>query len=85
MKRVIEAEMETTCKKVGTAINRFFKKYPELEYWKEMFEYMAENNIEQENDCWFDSVNKIRNNDWRYALHLIHEENYTYMAVIERA
>lgn len=40
MKRVIEVEMETRCKNVKTALNRLFKKYPALDYWREVFEYI---------------------------------------------
>lgn len=91
MKRVIEAEFETTAKKVSTAINRFFKKFPELESWREVFEYMNENGQSFESDEWFDKENGIRNNEWRWALHLNVNERYdsndvdVYICVIERA
>lgn len=91
MKRTIEVEFETTATKVTTALNRFFKKHPELNYWKEMFEYMMENNISFDSNEWFDSINRIRNYDWTYALHLDVNEHIMdngkdiYICVIERA
>lgn len=83
MKIVTEVDMEIECKKFSTALNRFFKKYPELEYWKETFEYMFENN----QDFFADTklANGERNPDWAYALHLDVYEDHFYMAVIERA
>lgn len=83
MKRVIEVEMTTKTKKVATAINKFFKKYPELDYWKEVFEYMAENNKDFECDNLF--ADGTDNKDWTYALHLDINEDNVYMCVIERA
>lgn len=83
MKRVIEAEMETTCNKFTTALNRFLKKYPELEYWKETFEYMSENGENFFCDNYFASGEY--NKDWAYALHLNINGDCYYMCVIERA
>ena len=91
MKRIIEAEFETTAKKAITAINRFFKRFPELDYWKETFEYMLENGIHTESNEWFDRANHIRNNDWTYAIHLDINDRVNsndldvYICVIERA
>lgn len=85
MKRVIEIEMETKCKKVETAIKRFFEKNPEVLYWKETFEYMAENNETFFSDYYFDTYNRVRNENWAYALHLERNDDYFYMCVIERA
>lgn len=83
MKRIIEAELETKCKKAQTAIERFFKKYPAITYWKETLEYMAENNID------FFSDNRMadgtNNNEWAYALHLDINDDHYYLCVIERA
>lgn len=84
MQRIIDVDMMVRCKKVETAFNRFFKKYPELDYWREQLEWMAENNID------FDCNNVYgcdgsRNYDWTYALHLDICEDYCYIAVIERA
>lgn len=83
MKRIIEAEMETRCKKISTALDRFFKKNPTLDYWRETFEYMAENNL----DFFSDSImaDGTKNKDWAYALHLDINENDFYICVIERA
>ena len=83
MKRVIEVEFETRCKSAKTAIERFFKKFPNLEYWKETFEYMSENNID------FFCDNKLadgtKNEEWTYALHFDSSEDFHYLCIIERA
>lgn len=83
MKRIIDVDMECKCKKLSTALDKFFKKYPALNHWREQLEYMAENNQD------FDSDTKMadgtKNNFWSWALHLDIEENYIYIAVIERA
>ena len=84
MTRVIEAEKEykATPEK---AIEKFFKKFPALEYWKETFEYILENGESFFSDYYFDTANRVRNPDWAYALHLDINEDYTYICVIERA
>lgn len=80
MKRVIDVDMEIRCKKATTAINRFFKKYPELDYWKETFENMAKNGIR-----FYREENGTEN--WAWALHFDFDEQFgwAYIAVIERA
>lgn len=83
MKRIIEVEFETRCKKASTAIERFFKKYPSLNYWKETFEWMAENNKDFECDNLLGDGTK--NKDWSFALHLDINEDYYYFCIIERA
>lgn len=76
MKIVIDNDMVCRCKKLTTALDRFFKKYPNLTYWKETFESMAENHQD---------FLKDGNDDlWGWALHLDIDENYYYIAVIER-
>lgn len=82
MKRVIEVEMESrgTAKQV---IAKFFKRHPELDYWKEQFEYMAENNKDFECDNLY--ADGTKNPDWIYALHLDVNEDSVYICVIERA
>ena len=83
MKRIVDVDMTIRCKKLSTALNRFFKKYPELNYWRENFEYMAEHNEDFEcNNIYNDGS---RNNDWTYALHLDMEDSFFYISVIERA
>lgn len=84
MTRIIDVDMECRCKKVSTALNRFFKKYPELENdWRETFEYMALSNDD------FMSDEKLadgtRNDEWCWALHLDIDTDYVYIAIIERA
>ena len=89
MTRTVEVEMTTRTNKVEKAINKFFSKHPELEYWKETFEYMAENNEDFFSDTTM--ADGTRNKNWAYALHLdinenVNSKNLTvYMCVIERA
>ena len=82
MKRIVDVDMEVKTKNIKTALNRFFKKYSNLEYWREVFEYMAENNIDFECDNLLGDGTK--NKEWSYALHLDINEDTIYMAVIER-
>lgn len=37
MKRIVEAEMEVRTNSVKRAINKFFVKFADLDYWKEQF------------------------------------------------
>lgn len=83
MKRIVEAELETKAKKFETALNRFFKKFPDLEYWREQFEYMFDN--DQDFCCDNLMANGEKNNDWCYALHLDVNDDQYYLCVIERA
>ena len=89
MKRTVEIEMTVRTNSVEKAINKFFSKLPELEYWKEAFEYMAENNEYFFSDTTM--ADGTRNENWAYALHLNINENVStknltvYMCVIERA
>ena len=83
MKKVLEVEKEYNSN-ATKAINRFFKKYPELDYWKEQFEWMAENDV----DFFCDNVmnDGSKNKDWCYALHLDQfDGTHTYICIIERA
>lgn len=89
MTRIIEKEFETTAAKAKTAIERFFRKYPELEYWRGTLEWMAENGKSFENDGIMGDGS--RNKDWRFALHFVVNENYLdstkddfYICIIER-
>ena len=83
MKRIIEAEMEIRVNNFEIALNRFFKKFPEIDYWREEFEDMYENDKDFECDNML--ANGEKNNDWSYALHLDCNEDSYYMCVIERA
>lgn len=83
MTRKTNIDMDITCKKFETALNRFFKKYPEHEEWREVFEWMYENNVEFYSDNFF--ADGTKNEKWCYALHLdIFESGHFYMALIER-
>lgn len=75
--------MMINCKKFSTALNRFFKRHPELDYWKECFEWMHETG----HDFFCDDIfgDGTKNKDWSYALHLDEYEDAFYIAVIERA
>lgn len=82
MQRTVDIDMEVNTKNINTALNRFFKKYPSLNYWIETFEYMYENNQDYFSDNKLaDGTNNI---NWCYALHLDINENSIYIAVIER-
>jgi hypothetical protein len=83
MKKIVDVDMEINCKKASTAIKNFFKKYPNLDYWKEELEYMAENNIDFM--CDNELADGTKNENWTWALHFDIEENYCYIAIIERA
>lgn len=83
MTRVVNVDMTVRTNDCAKAFDKFFKKYPELGYWREMFEHMAENGEDFFSDDFF--ADGERNYRWRYALHLVIDENYVYMAVIERA
>ena len=87
MKRIIDIEKSYIAKNLNEALNKFFKKYPHVEYWRENFEYMEANEID------FDSDNKFAdgsdNPDWRWALRLYvdkycEDKNIYDITVIER-
>lgn len=82
MTYAVNAEMDITCKHFVTAMNRFFKKHPELDYWREQFEWMHENGID------FSSDNRMadgtKNPHWRWALHLDEFDTHYYICVLER-
>ena len=83
MTRKIEVEFETRAKKFTTVLDRFFKKYPELDYWREVFEYMYENNEHFFSDNRF--ANGKYNFNWCYALHLdVFDDDSYYICIIER-
>lgn len=76
-------DMDIACKKFETALNRFFKKHPELDYWKETFEWMFEEGVDFFSDNLY--ADGTKNYDWSYALHLdVFDSGHYYMAVIER-
>ena len=83
MKRISETEITAKTVNVERAINKFFRKHPELEHWKETFQYMAENNV----DFFCDNTmsDGTKNKSWTYALHLDINENSVYICVVERA
>ena len=81
IRRIIEVEKEyrVTGQK---AIDKFFKKHRELDYWKEHIQYMLENGIDFSSDNIM--ADGTKNKDWAYALHLDVEDYYTYICIIER-
>lgn len=82
MKRVIEIEKEYKLP-AATAIKRFFKTYPDMEYWKETFEWMLETNADHFDDTLM--ADGTKNREWCYSLHLDQNEDCTYVCIIERA
>lgn len=83
MKRIVNVDADCKCN-ATKAIEKFFKKYPELaEAWKETLEWMNESDTEHFVDDLF--ADGTKNNDWTYSLWLVKNEAYTYIAVIERA
>ncbi len=79
-KREYEKEYNSNATK---AIKRFFKKYPELDYWKETFDWMIETGTDFFCDNKF--ADGTYNKDWSYALHLDQfEGDHTYICIIER-
>lgn len=87
MVRTIDVDMEIKATKFETALNKFFKKYPELDYWKETFEYLYESGEDHLVDNIDGMGNKI---DWSYSLHFdvncFGDKPYSfYFAIIERA
>ena len=81
MKRTVNLDKEYRCS-AKKAIEKFFKAHEELDYWTETFEWMNENNVNHFIDDTAANGEKL---DWSYSLWLDKDENYTYIAVIERA
>lgn len=82
MERIIDVDMECRCKKLSTALDKFFKKHPTLNYWRETFESMAENKEDFLSDGTM--ADGTKNIFWSFALHLDIEDDYIYIAIIER-
>ena len=83
MKRTLEVEKEYYKTYHGQkAIDKFFKTYPELEEWKEAFEWMLQENKDFYSDDTF--ADGTRNNNWTYALHFDDSDDFTYICIIER-
>lgn len=82
MKMVTNIDAEYKCGG-EKAIEKFFKRYPEhAEVWKETFEYMLESGEE----VFCDNVGNLGERlEWSYCLRLEIGENYTYLALMERA
>lgn len=82
MKRTVDIDKEYRCN-AEKAIEKFFKAHPEIVYWKETLEWMNTDNINHFiDDTW---ANGTKNENWTYSIWLDKDENYTYIAVIERA
>ena len=82
MTRIINIDKEYKMNP-NKAINKFFKTHPELDYWKETFEYMADKGVNHFVDDLF--ADGTKNENWTYSLWLDINGDYTYIAVIERA
>lgn len=83
LKRTLEIEKEYTRFHGKKAINHFFNTHKELDFWKEQFEWMFENNIDFFSD---DTMNDgSKNNNWSYALHFDDNDDITYICIIERS
>lgn len=80
MTRTVNIDFSTNAKKFETALNRFFKKYPELEHdAKEQFEYMYSEGIEhQDNGTYGEEY------DWTWSVWFYQTEDNFYFAWIER-
>ena len=80
MTRTLEIEFETHCKKAKTALNRFFKKFPQYENdMREQFEYMIADNVEHQDNGTYDTPY-----DWTWSVWFVQCEDYFYFAWIER-
>lgn len=83
MRRIIDVDFETRCKKPETALNRFFKKYPELEdEWRETLEYMVSEGVENFTDDRM--ADGSYNNEWNYSLWFEDHDGSYYIAVVIR-
>ncbi len=84
MVRTVDVDMDVTCKRFETALNRFFKKYQNLEEeWRETFEWMYESGVDFLCDNLY--ADGTKNKDWCYALHLdAFDSGHFYLAVIQR-
>jgi len=84
MTKITNIDANITCKKFETALNRFMKKFPGHEDWKETFEWMHESETNFFCDNLF--ADGTENRDWSYALHLNEfDSGHYYFALIERA
>ena len=84
MKKVTSIDGDYTCKKFKTALNRFMKKFPGHEEWREAFEWMYEQGVDFFSDNYM--ADGSRNENWCYALHLdVYDSGHYYLALIERA
>lgn len=81
MKRTIEIEMDRAMSG-ERAIKLFFKLHPELDYWREQFEYMLQHGIDFFSDD--KMADGTKNKNWAYALHLDASDTHTYICVVER-
>lgn len=79
-RRTVNIDFDTRCKKLETALKRFYAKYPELEKdSREQYEYMYENGIEHE-----DNAPPTDRDAWTWCVWLCHDDGYFYFAWIER-
>lgn len=76
--RTINVDMQTRCKNAETAIRRFAKKYPELEYWFELLQWMFETGHTNETDFNSDATDNLFS-IWAEKL----DDDLYYIAVVE--
>lgn len=83
MKRTVDVDIEIRTGNAQKALDKFFKKYPELDYWRGELEYMAENGIDYEVSDRDPDGRPVK--DWAWALHFDLDTDHAYIAIIERA
>lgn len=82
MKKIIDINKTYKANKLK-AIDKFFAQYPQYDYWKDTFIWMAEHDVEHfVDDTYTDGT---PNKDWTYSLWLDSDDDITtYIALVER-
>lgn len=82
MKRVVDID-RVYVGSAQDAVRKFFRRFPQFSYWKEEFEYMADNCVEH--TCDNVMADGSYNPNWSYSLWLEECNNLTYIALVMRA